>query len=129
MGLITKQFGTTLMTKHQFCNLTACPSYQVLVTFLISDILSSLRVPDFNEVKNDIRTMARPSFQSSEEMEKAFDSLCSLNNPHLSLLENLSFLFRLSQAFHFKRIVRVVAIQITKHVKMTVDDLLTLKSS
>jgi hypothetical protein len=99
------------------------PQLPILVSFLISDVLSALRVPAFDEVKNEIRKSALPSFPSAEEMEKSFDNLCSLNNEHLSLLENLSFLYRLSQAFHFKRIVRVVAIQITKHVKMTVDDL------
>jgi len=95
----------------------------ILITFLVSDILSALRVPAFDKVKSQIKEKALSKFSSLGEMEGSFDKLCSFNNQHLSLLENLSFLDILSRAFHFQRIVRVVAIQITKHINFAVEDL------
>lgn len=101
----------------------------VITTFIISDILTALRVPAFDEVKQQIRKTARPNFPSQETLEEAFDRLCSLNNQHLSLLENLSFLNHLAEAFHFKRVQRVIGIQITKHVNYAAEDLAKLKSA
>jgi hypothetical protein len=101
----------------------------IIITLLVSDVLSALRVPAFDEVKNMIKKNAKSAFKSEAEMESYFDKLCSLNNPHLSLLENLSFLEILSRAFHFKRVQRVIAIQITKHVNFAIESLIGLKQS
>lgn len=94
----------------------------VAVTVLIAEILSQFRSPSFDEVLTKIREGIQKFAQDSKNPEEIVDKMCGLNNPNISLLENLSFLKILAEIFHFKAVVRICSIQITKHINLTLED-------
>jgi hypothetical protein len=94
----------------------------VAVTVLMAEILSQFRSPSFDEILVKIREGIRKFAQDTKNPEEIVDKMCGLNNPNISLLENLAFLKILAEIFHFKTVVRVCAIQITKHINLTLED-------
>jgi hypothetical protein len=92
------------------------------VTLLIGDIINEIRSPGMDFVMSEIRHRVSNAAVNPAEKEQILNQLCGLNNSHISLLENLTFLKSLAEIYHFKSVNRVCAIQITKHINLAVED-------
>lgn len=97
--------------------------HHVAITVLISELINELRVKPFQKLKDELKEEFMKKIKTPAIAQKKYDALIELNDPTISMLENLAYLRYLAEIFHFKQVKRVCGIQIGKRINNLIQNL------
>jgi len=115
----------------KFHNLKDTKNVDVIVIYalLLNSLISSIRDINFNDALNEInRRVKKKKKISNSKIQQDLDLLFMRNNDNISILYNLSYLDTLAESFNYKKVSRVIRIQISKYINRIVEIILNLNN-